>query len=134
MIQFTNPDQSQPGYYSSKLPLFPDYQNYIFSNYEGANLANQKMLQQLQKTPADAQAISDSYNELIQNKFIIPLQDLPLDQQDHINNNPIRLFIPNSVAYKSTSHSTAIRICWDATRKTGSGTPLNTQLMRGTST
>ena len=87
MIQFTNPDQSQPGYYSSKLPLFPDYQNYIFSNYEGANLANQKMLQQLQKTPADAQAISNSYNELLKNKFIIPLQDLPPDQQAFINNN-----------------------------------------------
>ena len=44
------------------------------------------------------------------------------------------LYIPNSVAYKSTSHSTKIRICWDATRKTGNGTPLNTQLMRGSST
>ena len=41
------------------------------------------------------------------------------------------VFIPNSVAYKSSSHSTKIRICWDASRKTGPGVPLNAQLMRG---
>ena len=54
-------------------------------------------------------------------------------QQDYIRNNPIQLYIPNAVAYKGDSHSTKVRICWDATRKTGPGTPLNTQLMRGTS-
>ena len=126
MIKYIKHDPSQPGHYSSKLPLLPDYRNFISSNFQGADLANQKMLQQLEKNPADAQEISDSYNELLKNKFIIPLQDLPQDQRNHITNSPIMLYIPNSVAYKSTSHSTKIRICWDATRKTGNGTPLNT--------
>ena len=74
IIHFNNLDPSQPGYYSSKLPLLPDYKNYISSNYEGADLANKKMLQQLQKHPGDAEEISKSYNELIKNKFIIPLK------------------------------------------------------------
>ena len=134
MIKYIKHDPSQPGHYSSKLPLLSDYRNFISSNFQGTDRANQKMLPQLEKNPADAQYISDSYNELLKNRFIIPLQDLPQDQQDHITNNPIMLYIPNSVAYKSTSHSTKIRICWDATRKTGNGTPLNTQLMRGSST
>ena len=134
LIQFIKHDPSQPGHYSSRLPLLPDYKNCISSNFRGADLANQKMLQQLQKKTQEAQDISNSYNDLLKNKFIVPLRDLPQDQQDHITNNPIMLYIPNSVAYKSTSHSTKIRICWDATRKTGDGTPLNTQLMHGSST
>ena len=133
MIQFINPDPPQPGYYSSKLPLLPDYKNYISSNYHRADLANKKMLRQLQKHPEDAEEISNSYNELIKKKFIITLKEFPQDQQDYIRNNPSMLFIHNAVAYKSNSHSTKVRICWDATRMTGNGNPLNTQLMRGTS-
>jgi hypothetical protein len=49
-------------------------------------------------------------------------------------NNPIQHYIPNAVACKGDSHSTKVRICWDATRRTGHGTPLNSQLLRGTST
>ena len=38
--------------------------------------------------------ISDSYNDLLKNRLIIPLQDLPQDQRDHITNSPIMLYIP----------------------------------------
>ena len=96
---------SQPGYYISKLPLLPDYKNHMSSNYDGVDQANIKMLQQLQKTPGDAEEVSKSYNELIKNKFIIPLKELPQDQQDYITNNPIQHYIPNAVAYKGDSHS-----------------------------
>ena len=133
IIHFENPDPPQPGFYISKLPLLPDYKNHVSSNYEGVDLANRKVLQQLQKHPGDAEEVSKSYNELVKNKFIVPLKELPQAQQDYIRNNPIQLYIPNAVAYKGDSHSTKVRICWDATRKTGPGTPLNIQLMRGTS-
>jgi hypothetical protein len=107
----------------------------MHSNYEAVDQANVKLLQQLRKKGAgDAEEISKSYNELIKNKFIIPLEDLPKEQYDHISKSKVRNYIPNAVAYKSDSHSTKVRICWDATRLTGKGSPLNSQLMRGTST
>ena len=103
------------------------------SNYDAVNQANIKLLQQLKKRDAgDAAEISKSYNELLKNKFIIPLDDLPQDQQNYILNNKIQHYIPNAVAYKGDSHSTKVRICWDA--RTGKGAPLNSQLMRRTST
>ena len=134
-IKFVEHDQSQPGYYISKLPLIKDYENHMQTNYEAVNQANIKLLQQLQKRGAgDAEEISKSYNELIKNKFIIPIEDLPQDQQNYIKTSKIKNYIPNAVAYKSDSHSTKVRICWDATRITGHGSPLNSHLMRGTST
>jgi hypothetical protein len=93
------------------------------SNYDRVNQANIKMLQQLKKNPGDAEEVSKNYNKLIKNKFIIPLEELPQDQQDYIMNNPIQHYIPNAVAYKGDSPSTKVRICWDATRRTGPGTP-----------
>jgi hypothetical protein len=135
IIQFKEPVPSQPGHYISRLPLLPDYKHHMASNYDAVNQANIKLLQQLKKRDAgDAEEISKSYNELIKNKFIVPLEDLPQDQQDYIINNKIQHYIPNAVAYKGDSHSTKVRICWDATRRTGHGAPLNSQLMRGTST
>ena len=90
IINFKDPFPTQPGYYISRLPLLPDYQHHMFSNYDAVNEANIKLLQQLKKRDSgDAAEISRSYNELLENKFITPLEDLPQDQQSYILNNRI---------------------------------------------
>ena len=118
-----------------KLPLRDNYGQGIYSNQEGADLANQKLLKQLQKRPInETEEISTSYNDLLKNCFISPLKDLPEDVQASICKKNIQHFIPNTIAYKDSSHSTKVRICWDATRRTGPGAALNSQLLRGVST
>ena len=57
IIHFEEPDPPQPCFYISKLPLLPDYKNHVSSNYDGVDLANMKMLQQLQTNPGDAEEV-----------------------------------------------------------------------------
>ena len=134
-IKFIEPTTTQPGHYICRLPLRDNYDQGIYSNQEGADLANQKLLKQLKKRPPhETQEISNSYEDLIKNGFITPLKNLPEDIQESIRNNSIQHFIPNTMAYKDSSHSTKVRICWDATRRTGQGAALNSQLLRGIST
>ena len=62
IIHFQQPDRKgEPGYYISKLPLLPDYQSQIQSNYDEINDANIKLLQQLKKeiqqTPKKSQKV-----------------------------------------------------------------------------
>ena len=85
-IKFVKPTESQPGHYISKLPLRANYGQEICSNKEGADLANKKLLQQLQKRPPqETEEISNSYNELIKNGFIAPLNNLSEDLQTSIS-------------------------------------------------
>ena len=91
------------------------------------------MLHSLEGSPADKQAIQDSFSDLLSRGFIIPLEDLPQERQNIIKNNT-NVYIPTSVAYKSSIHSTKVHICWDLPRKTGIGIPLNAQLLRGAAT
>ena len=134
-IKFIKPTATQPGHYMCKLPLRANYKQEIRSNQEGADLANQKMLKQLQKRPFnETEEISTSYNDLIKNGFIAPLKGLPEEVQASICKKNIQHFIPNTIAYKDSSHSTKVRICWDATRRTGPGAALNCQLLKGVST
>ena len=86
----------------SKLPLIKDHENSMHHNYETVNQANIKLLEQLKKkNEGDAEDIAKSYNDLVKNRFIIPLKELPKEQQDHINKSKVRNYIPNAVAYKS---------------------------------
>ena len=118
-----------------RLPLRDNYDQVIYSNKDGVDLANQKMLKQLKhRPPHETEEISNSYKDLMKNGFIAPLNALPDDIQAYIHNNSIQHFIPNTMAYKDSSHSTKVRICWDATRRTGQGAALNSQLLRGIST
>ena len=88
-ITFIN---SKPGHYISKLPLLPDYHQYIFTNCDEVDEANKKLLQQLQKRPPEETTeISRSYNELIDNKFIIPLDELPKIQRSYMTTNTLSL-------------------------------------------
>ena len=134
-IEFKKHDHSELGYYISKLPLIKNHENSMHTNYESVNQANIKLLEQLRKkNNGDAEDIAQSYNDLVKHRFIIPIKELPKEQQDYINKSQVKNYIPNAVAYKSDSHSTKIRICWDGTRVTGKGSTLNSQLMRGLST
>ena len=65
-IQFIEHDHTKTGYYMSKLPLVENHENSMEPNYEAADQANRKLLQQLRKKGAgDAEEISKSYNELV---------------------------------------------------------------------
>ena len=75
-IKFIEPTTTQSGHYMCKLPLRDNYGQGIYSNQEGADLANQKLLKQLQKRPFnETEEISNSYKDLIKNRFITPLKD-----------------------------------------------------------
>ena len=130
LVRFVPGKQNSPGHYISKLPLYKDHKSYILDNFDGASESNKKLLISLQKKQDDIEAIKKCYDDLIERGFVVALKNLSEEQQKNIKNKTM-LFIPNSVAYKSSSHSTKIRICWDASRKTGAGVPLNAQLMRG---
>ena len=84
----------------------------------------------LWKIPHQKQAIQDSFLDLLARGFIVPVNDLPQDCRESLQTKT-KVYIPTSVAYKSSSHSTKVRICWDLSRKTGIGIPLNAQLLRG---
>ena len=130
IIKFIPGPVEGQGYYESPLPLLPDYKNNIESNFEQANTANIKLIESLQKTPQDLKAVQESYDDLVKRGFITELCNLPISEQESIGDK-VNIFIPNTVAYKSQSHSTKVRICWDLSRKTGGCPPLNAQLMRG---
>ena len=75
---------SSPGYYQRKLPLKKDYGPHTVDNYDKANEANLRMLQSLERSPTDTKAIKDSFLDILNRGFIIPLADLPQERQDFI--------------------------------------------------
>ena len=76
LLQFIPKTQAHPGYYKSKLSLKKDYPAHTVDNYDQANDANIRMLHSLEGSPADKQAIQDSFSDLLSRGFIIPLADM----------------------------------------------------------
>ena len=130
LIRFFPGQLGNPGYYESELPLLKDYSDHIENNFDQADMANKKLIESLSKSPDDLISVQESYNDLVKRGFITELVDLPKDEQLHIAAN-VRVYIPNSVAWKSQSHSTKVRICWDLSRKTGKSPPLNASVDEG---
>ena len=62
--------------------------------------------------------------------LIKKLKDLPKNIQDEINSD-FKHFIPTTVAFKKTSASTKVRICWDSSRQSKESTELNFVLLKG---
>jgi hypothetical protein len=129
-LQFITEKKGGRGYYQSRLPLKQDYASHTVGNYDQANDANLRMLRSLENSPSDTKAIQDSFSDLLARGFIVPISDLPKECRESIQAK-VNVYIPTSVAYKSSSHSTKVRVCWDLSRKTGMGTPLNAQLLKG---
>ena len=80
LLQFIPKTLASPGYYQSKLPLKEDYGAHTFDNYDQANEANLRMLQSLERSPTDTKAIQDSFLDLLNRGFIVPLADLPQER------------------------------------------------------
>ena len=58
------------------------------------------------------------------------MNDLPKDIQEEINAD-FKHFIPTTVAYKETSASTKVRICWDSSRQSKEASSLNSVILKG---
>ena len=68
--------------------------------------------------------------KLMDLRFIKKLKDLPKDIKDEINSD-FKHFIPTTVAFKETSTSTKVRICWDSSHQSKESTALNSVLLKG---
>ena len=117
-LQFIPGPKGGQGYYQSRLPLKQDFASHTVDNYDQANDANLRMLRSLENSPSDTKAIQDSFSDLLARGFIVPVSDLPKECRESLRTK-VNVYIPTSVAYKSSSHSTKVRICWDLSRKTG---------------
>ena len=59
----------------------------------------------------------NSFNDLFEKEFVVRLEDHPQDERLAITSQEQKIFIPNSIFWKEKSHSTKVRVCWDASIK-----------------
>ena len=133
LLTFEKHDMAHPdvGHYQSELPLVEDWQSHIASsNFDEADAANKKLCHSLKDKHNSKEAIKQSFQDFITRDFIIERDQMPADIKNNILSSPVQYFIPQSIAYKDTSHSTKVRVCWDSTR-TRKGSSLNSLLMTG---
>ena len=71
------------------------------------------MVTKLQKDPSALEGVRKEMDKLISLGFIKKLKDLPKEVQEEINAD-VNHYIPNTIAFKETSASTKIRICWES--------------------
>ena len=74
--------------------------------------------------------LSWSFGKLVDKNFITRLSELTQSEKALIQSKR-KYYIPFTIAYKESSISTPVRLCFDASRKTSSGKSLNEILPRG---
>ena len=110
-----------------------DFTSHTVGNFQQANDAYIRMIRSLSANLKEQLEVQKSFDDLLKRQFIVPLMRLPTYLQESIKQKP-NVFIPTSIAYKASSHSKKVCVCWDSSRKTGVGVPLNSQLLCGQAT
>ena len=82
---------------------------------------NRNTVAKLQMDPTALEGVKQEMDKLMALGFIKKLKDLPKDVQEEIN----------TIAYKETSASTKVRICWDSSRTSKQSASLNSVLLKG---
>ena len=81
MIEHTPSRDGKPRYYSSELPLLPDYDARLKTNDEQDIKSNLFLLKRLSKDPEEMENVRKSFNDLIEKGFVINLKDLPENER-----------------------------------------------------
>ena len=130
MVKFTPGKNGEPGYFMSALPIKPFGHKSVRGNQMTANIQNKAMVTKLNKDPEALEGVREEMKKLMDLGFIKKLKDLPKDIQDEINSD-FKHFIPTTVAFKETSASAKVRICWDSSRQSRESNTLNSVLLKG---
>ena len=116
LVKFTPGKDGEPGYFMSALPIKPFNHKSVKGNRMTANIQNRNMVIKLNKDPEALEGVRQEMKKLMALGFIKKLKDLPKNIQDEINSD-FKHFIPTTVAFKETSASTKVRICWDSSHQ-----------------
>ena len=130
LVKFTPGRDGEPGHFMSALPIKPYNIGTIRDNKETADMHNRSLVTKLWKNPSALEGVRKEMDKLISLGFIKKLKDLPKEVQEEINTD-MKHYIPNTIAYKETSASTKVRICWDSSRTSKQSASLNSVLLKG---
>ena len=115
LVKFTPGSDGEPGYFMSAIPITPYNLGTIRGNKETADMHNRSMVAKLLKDPSALEGVRQEMDKMMSLGFIKKLKDLPKEVQEEVNAD-FKHFITNTIAYKETSASTKVRICWDSSR------------------
>ena len=92
----------------------------LTSNYDEAAGILRKTLLQLQRSPnpADVPSCKGSFDQLVNRGTFKRFDTFSLEDQRTIDENPVQYHLCIALAFKSSSKSTPLRICFNASKKT----------------
>ena len=125
------------GQFYSPLPFGEDPDNLVGNRIQAEKYLN-NLIKSIKKSPEDSDKVKEAFTNLIDKNFIqkadsLPDTEEPGGRQDVMDNTKAH-FIPNTIAWKENSKSTACRICFDGSRKCNKGQKsFNEMLLKGVS-
>ena len=114
----------------ARLPVLGDPMILLDDNCKETAKSVRSNLRKLKDKPNDKEEVLRSFRKLTDKNFIIRLDQLEHSERVLIDSKR-KYYIPFTIAYKESSASTPVRLCFDASRKTSSGKSLNEILPRG---
>ena len=116
----------------ARLPFTSDPRSKMNDNFMVAKKILQRQINKFVNNPDSQEGLEKAHNKLLLNGHVVPLSDLPLDQQAEVLDGGY--FIPWSTFLRLLSLSTPVRMVFDASSKTPGGLSLNDCLAKGGNT
>ena len=113
------------------LPLTHDPGDTLGDNTIETKARHKRVLQKLNKNPADLKEVKTGFEKLIALGYIKKLADFPKEKQKEILSRPGKHILPWDVVTKSTSVTHHKRQIFDAGSKTNTGHALNDIICKG---
>ena len=117
---------------TARLPFIVDPRTKLTDNSNIAKKALERQLAKVKKNPERKESVIKAHNKLLLNGHVIPLSELPEDQQKDAMSGGY--FIPWNTFDRGESLSTPVRIVFDGSSKTPGGLSLNDCLAKGSNT
>ena len=125
----------EKGLISCRLPLPSDYRSKLANNRMAAKRRLLRELTKLRHLEISKEQVKAAFQKYRKYGFLLKMSELPEEQQKKINQESVHHFMQVSIAYKSTSLSSAARICFDGSSSSGpSGASINQILPKGETT
>ena len=115
----------------ASLPFLHDPATKLAPNKMKAMKVYEQQVKKLNKLPDDKDDVIKSEGKLHALGHVDFVKNLPLDQQEMLNNSDVKYYIPWRAVWKSNSVSTPCRVVFDASQATDSGYSLNDILAKG---
>ena len=116
--------------YITKLPLLENPQNTLAPNQHEVLGIYRKMTNVLSHEPTNKQAVIDSFNKLIELKYMVKMTDLDVNLQYKMKQKGLNM-IPWNRVFKETSSTTPCRVVYNASQKTKTKRSLNSIIAKG---